>query len=307
MRGLAAGRYDGKPFWCGSLALKGGFDKTDDRNDDFDKTTSIKPKVWLDYDQDALNDQYNQRVLVPNADEYAQHNLEESERVRALLSCELNIPYGPTEVEKLDWFPAPVAGGPIVVYIHGGAWTRSSKNHVSYPAESFVGAGASYVAVDFGLVPSVTLDEQVRQNRAAIQWVYHHAADYGADPHRLYVAGHSSGAHVTGMMITTDWARDLGLPPDVIKGALACSGMYDLEPVRLSSRNDYLKLDTEAARRNSPILHIPSAGCPIIIGYGEGDQAEFRRQSMAFAAVWRAAGLVCHEVDLPSLNHFDVG
>ncbi len=270
-------------------------------------TTPTKPKVWLDYDQEALNDQYNQRVLVPHADAYAQRNLEESARVRSQLVCELDIPYGPSEVERLDLFPAPRAGAPIVVYIHGGAWTRSSKNHVSYPAESFVGAGAAYVAVDFGLVPSVTLDEQVRQNRAAIAWVYHHAADYGADPNRLYVAGHSSGAHVTGMMLTTDWARDRGLPRDVIKGALACSGMYDLEPVRLSSRNDYLKLDVEAARRNSPILHIPATGCPVIIGYGEGDQTEFRRQSTAFAAAWHAAGLRCHEVDLPGLNHFDVG
>ena len=270
-------------------------------------TTPIQPKVWLDYDQDALNDQYNQRVLVPNADEYAALNLEESERVRARLPCELDISYGPSEAEKLDLFPAPIAGGPIVVYIHGGAWTRSSKNHVSYPAESFTRAGATYVAVDFGLVPSVTLDEQVRQNRAAIQWVYHHVDSYGANPDKLYVAGHSSGAHVTGMMLTTDWARDWGLPPDVIKGALACSGMYDLEPVRLSSRNDYLHLDPEAARRNSPILQIPAAGCPVIIGYGEGDQDEFRRQSKAFAAAWRATGLRCHELELPGLNHFDVG
>ncbi len=273
-------------------------------------TTPTKPKVWLDYDQDALNDQYNQRVLVPHADEYAQRNLEESARVRAQLPGELDVSYGPSEAEKLDLFPSPIPGGPIVVYIHGGAWTRSSKNHVSYPAASFVGAGAAYVAVGFGLVPSVTLDEQVRQNRAAIEWVYHHAANYGADPNRLYAAGHSSGAHVTGMMITTDWARDWGLPPDVIKGALACSGMYDLEPVRLSSRNDYLKLDIEAARRNSPILkiqEISAVGCPVIIGYGEGDQIEFRRQSMAFAAAWRAAGLMCDEVDLPGLNHFEVG
>ena len=184
--------------------------------------TPIQPKVWLDYDQDALNDQYNQRVLVPNADEYAQRNLEESERVRACLPCELDVPYGPSEAEKLDLFPAPIAGGPIVVYIHGGAWTRSSKNYVSYPAESFTRTGVAYVAVDFSLVPSVTLDEQVRQNRAAIQWVYHHAESYGADPNQLYVAGHSSGAHVTAMMMTTDWARDWGLPPDVIKADVPC-------------------------------------------------------------------------------------
>lgn len=269
--------------------------------------TSIKAKVWLDYDQTELNDQYNQRFLVPHADEYVQRNLEESARVRSELVCHLDISYGSSQAETLDVFPASTAGAPIVVYSHGGAWTRTSKNHVSYPAESFVSAGAAYVAVDFGLVPSVSLDEQVRQNRSAIQWVYHNASTYGADPKRLYVAGHSSGAHITGMLITTDWARDWEMPSDVIKGALACSGMYDLEPVRRSSRNDYLSLDIAAARRNSPILHIPTWACPIIIGYGEGDQKEFRRQSIEFAAAWRQQGGPCHEYDLPGLNHFDVG
>ena len=269
-------------------------------------TETSKIKVWLDYDQDELNDQYNQRVLVPHVDDYIQRNLKESARVRTQLTCQLNVPYGPADSETLDVFPAPAQGAPIAVYIHGGAWTRMSKNHVSYPAEAFVGAGATYVAVDFGLTPTVTLDELVQQNRTAIAWVYRNAATFGADPSRLYVAGHSSGAHVTGMMITTDWQRDWGLPSDIIKGALACSGMYDLEPVRLSSRNNYLKLGVEAARRNSPIHHIPTYGCPLIIGYGEGEQQEFRRQSSEFAKAWRAYGFTCQEFDLPGLNHFDV-
>ena len=268
---------------------------------------SEKIKVWLDYDQDELNDQYNQRVLVPNADEYVQQNLQASARVRERLTCRLDLAYGPSEAEKLDFFPASSPGAPVVVYIHGGAWTRTSKSHVSYQAESFVGAGANYMAVDFGLVPAVTLDELVRQNRTAIQWVYRNAATLGVDPHRLYVAGHSSGAHVTGMMITTNWEGDWGLPADVIKGALACSGMYDLEPVRLSARNDYLELNMAAARRNSPILHLPDHGCPLIVGYGEQEQQEFRRQSIAFAKAWRAHGLSGQEFDLPGLNHFDMG
>lgn len=266
-----------------------------------------KIRIWLDYDQNELNDQYNQRVLVPHADDYIQRNLEESARARAQLTCQLDIPYGPSHTEILDIFPALTQRAPIAVSIHGGAWTRMSKNHVSYPAEAFVSAGCTYVAVDFGLVPAVTLDELVRQNRAAIAWVYHNASTFGADPNRLYVAGHSSGAHVTGMMMTTDWKRDYGLPSDVIKGALACSGMYDLHPVRLSSRNDYLTLDAAAARRSSPIHHIPAYGCPLVIGYGENEQQEFRRQSVEFARVWRAHGFICREFDLPGLNHFDVG
>jgi arylformamidase len=268
---------------------------------------AAEKKVWLNYTQAELNNQYNQRYLVPNADEYAARNVADSAKTRAKLECRLDVSYGPHPDQRLDIFPAAKKGAPVVVFIHGGAWTRSSKESNSYVAETFVPAGIHFVAVEFGLCPKVTLDELVRHNRAAIQWVYRNAREFGADPEKLYVAGHSSGGHVTGMMVVTDWARDWGLPANVIKSALAGSGMYDLEPVRLSSRNEYLKLDVEAARRNSSIIRIPANGCPLVVCYGEGEQKEFRRQSIEFAAAWRAKGLVCKEFDLPKLNHFEVG
>lgn len=265
-----------------------------------------KVKVWLDYDQDALNDQYNQRVLVPDADEYMARHGRESARVRATMACRLDVPYGPSEDERLDIFPAGRDGAPVVVYYHGGAWTRWHKDYNSYQAPAFVDAGATFVSVNFGLVPKVTLDELVRQCRAAAAWVYRNAHDFGADPDRLYVAGHSSGGHVVGLLAVTDWSAEWGLPADVIKGAFAASGMYDLEPVRLSSRNEYLHLDIEAARRNSAILQIPDRMPPMVIAYGEGEQKEFRRQSKDFAAELRRRDHPCIELDLPGLNHFQV-
>ncbi len=218
--------------------------------------------------------------------------------MRAKLDCRLDIAYGPSEDQILDVFPAAEADSPVVVCIHGGAWTRMHKDANSYPAESFVAAGAAFVSVHFGLVPKVTLDQQVAHNRAAVAWVVRNCRDFGADPDRLHVAGHSSGGHIVGMLLCQD------LP---IKGALACSGMYDLEPVRRSWRNEYLQLDDDAVERLSPIRHLPDQGCPLIIGYGGGEHAEFRRQSREFAAAWRARGFECQEFDLPGLNHFDVG
>ncbi len=264
-------------------------------------------KVWLDYTQEELDYNYNQRALVTNWEEYFRYNITESERVRAKLDGRLDIPYGPAEDQILDVFPAAEADSPLVVYIHGGAWTRMHKDANSYPAESFVAAGAAFVSVDFGLVPKVTLDDQVGHNRAAVEWAWRNSPDFGADPDRLYVAGHSSGGHNVGMMIATDWQRDHGLPRDLIKGALACSGIYDLEAPRRSHRNEYLRLDDAAVARLSPIRHLPDDGCPLIIGYGAGEHEEFRRQSKEFAAAWRARGYACQEFDLPGLNHFDVG
>jgi arylformamidase len=221
------------------------------------------------------------------------------------LECRLDVAYGPSEAERLDIFPAPADNAPVVVYFHGGAWTRWDKANNSFQAVPFTGAGATFVSVDFALVPRVTLDELIRQCRAAVAWVHGNARDFGADPDRLYIAGHSSGGHEVGMLATTDWSQ-WGLPDDAIKGAFAASGIYDLEPVRLSSRNAYLHLDEDAARRNSPIHHIRDAMPSMVIAYGENEQREFRRQSIAFAQALRGSGHAVRELDLSGLNHFEV-
>lgn len=265
-----------------------------------------EPKIWLDYDQDALNDQYNQRILVPNANDYMARNGVDSERVRGEFACRLDVAYGPSEDERVDIFPAPQEGTPVVVYYHGGAWTRWHKDHNSFQAAPFVNRGVTFVSVNFSLLPGVDMDELVRQCRAAMVWVHENAREFGADPDRLYVAGHSSGAHVVGLLAVTDWARDWGLPADAIKGAFAASGMYDLEPVRLSSRNEYVKLDLEMTARHSAMRQIPDTMPPMVIAYGEMEQREFRRHSIEFAAELRARGHACVEIDLPGLNHFDV-
>jgi arylformamidase len=264
-------------------------------------------KVWLDYDQAALDRQYDQRVLVPDADEYMVRHAAKSAQVRERLECRLDVTYGPSPDEVLDIFPTAAPGAPLVVYFHGGAWTRWHKDHNSFQAPAFVDAGVTFVSVNFSLVPGVSLDEQVRQCRAAVQWCFQNAASFGADGDQLYVAGHSSGAHIVGLLAVTDWTAIWGLPSDAIKGVISISGMYDLEPVRLSARNAYLHLDDAAVTRLSAMRQIPDTMPPMVIAYGGGEQIEFRRHSTVFAAELRRLGHACQEFDMPGLNHFDMG
>jgi arylformamidase len=264
-------------------------------------------KVYRDYTQEELDRQYNQLVLVPNQTEYAEQNRAKSAEVRKKLKCTLNVSYGPTLDEVLDIFPADQPGGPIQVYHHGGAWTQSHKDACSYIAEAFVARGVNLVIPNFSLAPKVTLDEIVRQNRAAIAWAYHNAESFGGDPGRFYICGHSSGGHLTGMMMVSDWEGEYGLPKDFIKASTSLSGMYDLEPVRLSYRNEYLFLDERSALRNSSIHLIPNVCIPLVIGYGDGEHDEFKRQSDDFAAVWGAAGNPVTKIIMEGQNHFDVG
>lgn len=263
--------------------------------------------VWGSYTQEELDAQYDQSTLVPNGNEIQQQNASDSARIRGELECIRDVSYGPTLLERLDIFPAARKGAPVVIYHHGGAWTRSSKDHCSYVAPPFVAAGANVLVLDFNLAPKVSLDEIVRQNRAAIAWAWHNAATYGWDRDRIHSVGHSSGGHICGMMLVTDWVGDYGLPADIIKSAAPCSGMYELEPVRLSKRNLYLDLTEQSAARNSSIRHIPTAGIPITVAWGTGELAEFQRQNREFSEAWAAAGHPVKTFILDGMHHFQVG
>lgn len=263
-------------------------------------------KVYRDFDQAELDRQYTARTGAPDWEEYVRHGAEASARVRAELDCRLDVPYGPTRAEKLDIFPARRAGAPVVVFIHGGYWRMLSKADVSVFAAQFVPLGAAFVAVDYALAPKASIDEIVRQNRAALAWVYRNAAGFGGDPARIYVNGRSAGGHLAGMVLSTPWEADYALPDDLIKGGCAVSGLYDLEPVRLSCVNAWARLDAESARRNSPIHHLPAVGCPLVVAYGERETDEFQRQSRIYADAWRGRGYPAAVVPMPGHHHFSV-
>ena len=262
--------------------------------------------VYRGYTQAELDKQYNQHSLVSNSEIYKQRKIAESARVRAKLGGLRDVAYGPSKHELLDVFTCGRPGAPTLIFIHGGAWKAGHKDEVSFFAEHFVAAGANCIAVNFALVPEVRLAEQVRQAAASIAWAWRNAARYGGDPEKLYVTGHSSGGHVTGMMIVTRWQAEFGVPNTILKGAAPFSGMFDLEPVQLSWRNSYLGLTRDEALALSPIRRIPDHELKLVIGYGEGELAEFQRQSRDFAAAWRARNFPCTEIVVPKLNHFEV-
>jgi arylformamidase len=271
---------------------------------------SAEPMVWGNYTQAELDAQYDQMTLVTKEEHehHRQFKELESVRVRAKLAAQsmIDVPYGPSEAEKLDIFKASTPNAPIQIFFHGGAWKGGRKSDVSFPAEAFVAQGATFIAVNYERVPKVTLDEQVRQARAAVAWAYRHARDFGGDPDRIFVSGHSSGGHVCGMVVVTDWAREFGLPADVVKGGAPISGMFDLAPVKLSWRNSYVALDDAAVARLSPIRQIPERPMPLVVGYGTEELLEFQRQSREFASAWRGLGYPCTELAFKGLKHFTV-
>ena len=270
--------------------------------------TPVAP-VFRHYDRAALDREYNNRGKVPGYSEYLGRWPAQSERTRAELPTRLDVRYGSAAGETLDVVLPPSSrrsSAPIQLFIHGGYWMLLDKRDFSFVARAFHDAGVAVVVINYTLLPSVSLDELVRQCRAAIAWTYRNAGTFGGDPTRLFVSGHSAGGHLTAMAAATDWRAFAGLPVDTIKGGCGISGLYDLEPIRLSYLNDTLRLTPDEAGRNSPILLTPPRSAPLLLPVGSLEGPEYHRQSEAMAAAWRTRGLTAEVRHLAGQDHFSI-
>lgn len=273
------------------------------------QTSRVKgPSVWLDMDQKELDDAYDQSVWAPNQERVSKRRRLASERTLARIGQPERVAYGPTEIEKLDIYKTKRANAPIHIFIHGGAWRGGLAKEFAFPAEMFIAAGAHYVVPDFVWMQNAgrSLMPMADQVRRAVAWVYKNAAGFGGDPNRLCISGHSSGGHLAGVVLVTDWRKDFGLPADIVKRALLISGMYDLKPVRLSARSNYVKFDDVMEQALSAQRHLDKLNTPVIVAHGTLESPEFQRQSRDFAAAVKAAGKPVELIVGEGFNHFEM-
>ncbi len=266
------------------------------------------PRVWLDMDQAELDAAYDQSVYAPNIQQVLKRYATNSEAVRARLGAPRRFAYGPTAIEALDVYTTPRPNAPINIFIHGGAWRGGMARDFAAAAELFVNAGAHLVVPDFinVLEAGGSLMPMAEQVRRAVAWVKRNAASFGGDAERIYVSGHSSGGHLAGVLLTTDWRADFNLPTDTIKGGLCCSGLFDLKPARLSARSSYVKFTDEMEQALSPQRHLDRLVAPLIVAYGTLETPEFQRQSRDFAAAVKAAGKPVQLLVADGYNHFEI-
>lgn len=269
----------------------------------------IEAQLWHGYDRADLDDQYRasgRRIRDPDA--WLARWRADGERLRASTDCVLDVRFGPHPDEHYDVFRARGPHAPVHVFLHGGYWQGLSSKDFSFVVTGLLESGFVAVVLNYALCPSVTMTELVRQVRAGLAHVHAHAADWGGDPNRLSVSGHSAGGHLCAMAMTTDWPRFApGRPADMIKAGLALSGLYDLEPIRLCYVNDQLHMTREEAAALSPAKHLEHARGALSVAVGGRESEQFHWQQDHICRTWaERTGVPPRVIDLPGHHHFSL-
>lgn len=262
--------------------------------------------VYQGYTQAEMEVHFNPQNAVADHAQWSEKKNQASQKVRAGLKSFLDVPYGGSPRQKIDIFPAARPGAPVLLYFHGGYWRGGAKEQNCHFAELFTGAGAAVAVAGYDLCPSVTVGDIVGQARAAVAWVYKNIARYGGDPEKLYLVGQSAGGHLVAMALAHDWEK-AGLPPDIVKGATAITGVYDLDAVLHIGVNEEIRLTPESARENSPFFHPPLPRAPLTVVVGGAEPRGWREQSQKFFALCKERGLACEYLEIAGANHYSLG
>ena len=256
-------------------------------------------KVFLDYDQKALDDAYDQAVYAPNRDQVIARFASASRVARRRIGEPQRLSYGKSAIEGIDFYRAATSGAPLNIFIHGGAWRAGLARDYAFPAEVLLAAGSHFAALDFNNVLETGGNLQVMadQVRRGVAWLIENARRLGADPARIYVSGTSSGAHLGGVVATS------GLE---VRGYVLGSGMYDLRGPRLSKRSSYVAFSDEVEEALSPQRHLSRISAPVVLAYGTLETPEFQRQSRDFAAALTKAGKPVELIVAEGYNHFEL-
>jgi len=257
------------------------------------------------YDSAVMDRMYNNRELVPEYAEHFRRWAADSAEVVRTQERELDLRYGGGPNEHLDIFMTVRTDAPVLFFIHGGYWRSLDKRDHSFVAPAFTAKGACVVVPNYALAPAVTVPQIVMQMVQALAWTYRNVAQYGGNPNRITVAGHSAGGHLAAMMLSCLWpvyGRDL--PADLVKNALSISGIHDLEPVMHAPfLQETLKLTRQQVRQASPAWLPPPARGELYAVAGGKESAEFLRQIELIRDAWGKERVpVCEP--LPGLNHF---
>lgn len=264
--------------------------------------------VWRELTQEELDRAYNQSDYAPNREQILARYATNSVMTRGRIGSPERLRYGDGGKEGIDFFRCHNGRAPCVIFVHGGAWRSGAAENYAFLAEIFVKAGVHCALPDFDWVQDtdgdlLPLADQVGR---AIAYLCNAADDHNIEQDRIFVCAHSSGSHLVGSVLTGLKDSIQGLNDDSIKAALLCSGMYELEPVRLSARSGYVAFTNEVEQVLSPMRHMDKLTTPIIVAHGTYETPEFKRQTVEFTEALRKRDMLLEAIIVENCNHFEI-
>jgi arylformamidase len=258
-------------------------------------TTPLDAPDWRGMNQQDLDRGLNNGAAVAGSGDIVTGWDRRSAEMRARHSDHLDLQYGPRERNRIDFFKAG-ANAPTLMFIHGGYWQMRAKEAFSLFAAGPMAHGINVALIGYTLAPEATLEQIVAEIHAGIDFLAGRLPELGGDANRIAASGWSAGGHLTAMAMSNPR----------IKGGVAISGIYDLEPIRHSYLNEKLRLDEAMSLRNSPMMQASGAMKPLALTVGAAELPLLRRQTADFAGHRAKYGLPVSYEEIPGADHFSI-
>lgn len=245
--------------------------------------------------------EYNNSARVPGHQAIFDAWRADATSFRRTAAADLDVAYGARPRNRLDLFHGSSPGSaPLVVFIHGGYWRSFDKSAFSHLARGAVSHGLSVALPSYSLCPDVTLPDIIDELRQCCLHLWRTTG------RRLVVSGHSAGGHLAACLALTGWPA-YGAPADLIAGAVAISGLFDLRPLLAIPLNADLRLTPAQALAASPLAWPVTGALPPVEAWVGGEESsEFLRQTRSLVAAFQGMGQPVEEWQVTGANHFTV-
>ena len=214
---------------------------------------------------------------------------------------------GPAAQQRLFVHRVPEAQGPLPVFVffHGGAWAHGDPVDYSFIARNIAPEGYVVVLGGYRMNEPGRYPAMLEDTAAAVGWVHRNIAEYGGDPDRIVLSGHSAGAYnVAQVALEPRWLEDAGVPQDAIRGVVGLAGPYDFYPFDTDRSRDAFE-SVGAGPESQPVNHARADAPPMLLVHGEDDTVVRIRNSQALEAALTQAGARVETLYLPGKTHND--
>lgn len=230
-------------------------------------------------------------------------------QVSRSLQTAKDIAYGNEEGQLLDVYTRPdTASKGVIIFVHGGYWDTGSKNDYPFLADSFTELGYTTVVAGYRLVPTVTFPAYVEDIALAVKWTVENIAQYGGNSDKIFLMGHSAGAHIAALVAFDErYLQRLELPSTTLKGFIGLAGPYNFLPVDPDDVRSIAALGDPATYRDTqPINFVDSNDLSAFIGYTLADKTVNPNNSISFAQKIREVGGSLEERIYDGVNHVTI-